>query len=268
VRYGVLSDVHGNRFALQAAIDVLRREGVDAWLCAGDLIGYGAQPNECVETLAELDAICVAGNHELVLLGALSDQYCGRLAKETLAWTRTVLRDDCRSYLAGLPRLRAVRDVVMTHGSLDDPEEYVTEEPRAREQLGQLEREYPQAGMLILGHTHRRWLFGQADGTVTVPEGAAAPLPANDRFLLNPGSVGQSRQRERAPRARFALLDLELRTVYFHSASFDVEACRASLRRQGLPRDCMHLRPGRLAAVRRRSRYLLRQSGRLTGLLP
>jgi predicted phosphodiesterase len=263
VRYGVLSDIHGNLLALRAAIDYLNREGVDEWLCAGDLIGYGPQPNECIETVAELEALCVAGNHELILLEELSEQRCGRLAMETIAWTRTLLREDCRSYLAKLPRVVTAPGLVMTHGSLDDPEEYVTHESQARQQLRQLEQEYPQARMLLLGHTHHAWLYSRTNRTIYPAAGEATPLPAPDRFLLNAGSVGQSRQREPWPQARFAILDLEPAAVRFHSTSYDVEACRTALRKHGLPRDCIHLRPGRVAAVQRRCRYLLRRSRRL-----
>jgi len=259
VRYGVLSDIHGNLTALQAAIDALRRERVDAWLCAGDLVGYGPQPNECIEVIAELDGLCVAGNHELILLGQLSDQRCGRLARETILWTRDVLRADCLAYLSGLPRVVATPSLVMTHGSLDDPEEYVLREPQAEQQLHRLGLGYPQARLLILGHTHSVWMYSEMQKTVR-PSRRAIPLVPSDRLLLNPGSVGQSRQRERVPRARFMVLDLDRWQAQFHSTSYDVEACRAALRREGLPLDCIHRPPGRLAAVRRRGRSLLRQA--------
>ena len=87
MRIGLLSDVHANLFALRAAIDRLRAEGVDTWMCAGDLVGYGPYPNECVETVAELDPTCVAGNHDLMLLEALPVTRAGWLARRTIAQT-------------------------------------------------------------------------------------------------------------------------------------------------------------------------------------
>jgi predicted phosphodiesterase len=260
VRYGVLSDIHGNLFALRAAMKRLRREGLDGWLCAGDLIGYGPYPNECVEVVAELDAHCVAGNHELLLLGRLSEERAGRLARETINWTQGVLREDCRSFLARLPLVATVQDLVMTHGSLVSPEEYVTRDIQAADQLRRLGVEYPQANLLVLGHTHRPWLYSQNRATA-VPTAATGTLLASPgRFLLNPGSVGQSRQIEREPRARFMLLDLERRWVRFYEASYDVAACREALRKYRLPRECIHLRPGLLGAVKRRSRSLLQRT--------
>jgi diadenosine tetraphosphatase ApaH/serine/threonine PP2A family protein phosphatase len=264
VRYGVLADVHGNLFALRAAVRRLRREGLDGWLCAGDLVGYGPHPNECVEVIAELGARCVAGNHELLVLGELPKRRSGHLARETIDWTVGVLREDCRSFLAGLPRVVTVQDLVMTHGSLDSPEEYLTRDVQAAGQLRRLRVEHPHASLLVVGHTHRPWLYGQARGSVTPAASREVPLPAADRFLLNPGSVGQSRQRERQPRARFMLVDLERRWARFYEEAYDVAACREALRRNRLPRDCIHVRPGLLATVERRSRNLLRRSAGLS----
>lgn len=252
MRYGVLSDIHANLFALQSAITTLRREGVDGWLCAGDVIGYGPQPNECVETLAELGASCVAGNHELMILGELPDERAGRLARETNRWTRQALRDDCREYLAGLPRIRVTSEFVMTHGSLDDPEEYVVGEAHADRQLQRLDAEHPGPSLLILGHTHRPWVYSRIKGTVTSSLPGGAPL-SEESFLLNPGSVGQSRQRESPPRARFMLLDLDARRARTYSAPYDVEGCRRLLVARGLPLAGIHVHPGPLATARRRA---------------
>lgn len=265
VRYGILADIHGNYFALSAAIKCLKREGVDAWLCAGDLVGYGPHPNECVETVAELNARCVAGNHELILLGRLSDQRSGRLARHTIAWTRSILRDDCWSFLARLPTVLTAPGLVVAHGSLDNPEEYVVQDGQAAQQLHRLEVEHPTASLLILGHTHRPWIYHQRDGTIrpAVDEAHLAP----GRVLVNPGSVGQSRQRERTPLARFMLLDVERRQARLLSTAYDLAACRQALRQHHLPREAIHLRPGRLATARRRARGLLRRRWRPPSVL-
>ena len=181
MRIGLLSDVHANLFALRTAITRLRAEGVDAWVCAGDLVGYGPHPNECVETIAELEPTCVAGNHELMLLGALPDTRAGWLARRSIGWTREVLRADARSYLSGLPRTAVAggTDVaggmVVAHGSPDDPEEYVRTEGPAAALLGSLSAER----LLVIGHTHRPWLYEAGVGGL-FPSGTAGP----------PGSAG------------------------------------------------------------------------------
>src|SRR3954468_18620422 len=120
MRIGLLSDVHANLFALRSAISRLRAEGVDAWVCAGDLVGYGPHPNECVETIAELGPTCVAGNHELMLLDELPAPRAGPLPRIGIAWTREVVRPDVRAYLAALPRTEGLDALTIAHGSPDD----------------------------------------------------------------------------------------------------------------------------------------------------
>lgn len=259
MRYGLLSDIHGNLFALRAAIDRLTRAGVDEWLCAGDVIGYGPHPNECVQAVAELGARCVVGNHELMLLGEISERRCGPAGRRAMSWTRSVLTDDCHSYLAQLPRVVTAPGLVMTHGALGDPERYIRKEPQAAEQLGRLEAEHPDARLLLLGHTHRPWVFGQLSGTVTPAADGTAALPAPQRFLINPGSIGQSRHAEPEPLARFMLLDTERGQVRSFTSSFDVPAARTALRRAGLPEECIHQRRGVVPTTRRRARGVLRK---------
>lgn len=247
MRYGVLADVHGNLDALRAVLLALERHGVDRYLCAGDLVGYGPYPNECIEALAALPATCVAGNHDLIALGLLSDGRCIELARRSLRWTRQVLGADERAFLAALPRTAtAAGGVVVAHGSLDDPQEYTTTRPQALAQLERIEHR-DGARALVLGHTHRPLAFGRSSGWLRAD--GASSLPPNDAVLLNPGAVGQSR--ELRARARFAVLDLAAREARFFAIRYDVDACRAALRSVGLsPRSC-HLRPSLpLAAVR------------------
>jgi predicted phosphodiesterase len=156
VRYGVLADIHGNLHALRAVLSALGREGVDRYLIAGDLVGYGPHPNECVELVAGLDAVCIAGNHDLIALGRLSDDRCPELARRSLRWTRGVLADDARHFLNSLPlRATAPGGIVMAHGSLDDPQEYTRKPRQAAAQLSRLSQNGWDAHILLLGHTHR-----------------------------------------------------------------------------------------------------------------
>jgi len=95
-RVGVLSDVHANLHALDAALEFLDTQRLDGYLCAGDLVGYGPFPNECVRRVLDLPVTCVAGNHDLIAIGRLSDERCIPRARDSLRWTRSVLDDDAR----------------------------------------------------------------------------------------------------------------------------------------------------------------------------
>src|SRR4051794_8712672 len=138
MRYGVISDVHSNLHALEAVLGALERERVDQIICAGDLVGYGPRPNECVERIASLrrPAGVIAGNHDLMAIGRLPTEGLGPLPKQTIDWTVDVLAQDARSYLETL-RNSEITDhgVVVAHGSLDDPVEYVFDGTAARRQL-------------------------------------------------------------------------------------------------------------------------------------
>ena len=119
VRLLVLSDVHGNAHALRAVLDAAAGERIDRVLCLGDLVGYGPFPNECAATLADLGAVTVVGNHDLIAIGELTDERCGPLARRTGAWTRAALDERTRAHLAALPRTARVGDVLLAHGSID-----------------------------------------------------------------------------------------------------------------------------------------------------
>jgi predicted phosphodiesterase len=250
MRYGLLADVHGNLDALQAVLRALDDRGVDGHLFAGDLVGYGPHPNECVRTMAALGATCVAGNHDLIALGELTDDRCIQLAKDSLRWTREVLGADERAFLEALPRRTgAPGGVVLAHGAIDDPQEYTSTGPQAVTQLTQVE-DRDGASVLVLGHTHRPMAYARRAGWLAANGGTA--LPAGDAVLINPGAVGQSR--ELRARARFAVLDLDARRVEFFAIPFDIGACRAALRRVGLSPRSSHLRPSvPRAAVRGRT---------------
>src|SRR5918994_1024784 len=230
MRYGILADIHGNLDALRTALGALENAGVDRYLVAGDLVGYGPHPNECVELVAGLDAVCVAGNHDLIVLGLLSDERCIRLARDSLRWTRGALGADARDFLAALPpRAEAAGGVVVAHGSLDDPQEYTTRPEQAVPQLASLREQGPEPRVLVLGHTHRPWAYGLRTGTRSLKGPVAL---ADEPFLLNPGAVGQSR--ELRARARCAVLDVDRRSAGFMALPYDVDRCRQALRDAGL----------------------------------
>jgi predicted phosphodiesterase len=242
VRYGVISDIHANLHALQAALRVLAEADVDEYLCAGDLVGYGPLPNECVEVVAELGARCVVGNHDLIAVDRLPDDRCSALAGDSLRWTREALSSASREFLVALPRvLVAPGGVVVSHGSLDDPQEYVRDGAQRTEQLRVLEQRHETARVLVLGHTHRRVAHALQRGTLRRGLDGSVDLHIPDRYLLNPGSVGQSR--ERRARSQFMVLDLEQSRTRFYGVRYDVAGCRRALRERGLAPESPHVKP-------------------------
>ena len=258
MRYGVLSDVHANPYALDPVLDALRRAGVDELLCAGDLVGYGPNPNECVDRVLASGARCVAGNHDLMAIGALPREGSSPLARDSAVWTGERLRDDVRAALGALPtRLELPDGVVVAHGSLDDPRVYVRTPAAADAQLRALDDGHPGAAVLVLGHTHAAWAYERNEGTLPFEEGAGLAWDGSRRLLLNPGSVGQAR--ERVPWARALVVDVERREATFVALRYDVDACRRAPAAAGRPPGSCHLPP--VGGVRRGARKIARLVG-------
>lgn len=255
MRVGLLSDVHANLAALRAVLRRLEDRGVERLLVAGDLVGYGAHPNECVELLASAGAECVAGNHDLFVLDRLPPTRFPPLARRSADLTRAMLSADVRAFLEALPVRLHVERVLMTHGSLDSPEEYVVDRGRAVELLRRLPAEAPGSDTLVLGHTHRQWCVDADRGVLR----ARGRIPLHGTaHLLNPGSVGQSRQRERRPGARFAVYDSSTPSVDFERVDYDVDASRRALRDLRLPDRCLHAPPRAGRRLLRVARRVLR----------
>jgi predicted phosphodiesterase len=245
MRFGVIADVHANLHALDAALDFLSGQEVDAYLCAGDLVGYGPFPNECVRRVRDLPGRCVAGNHDLIVLDRLSDERCVPLAQASLRWTRSVLEPEARGFLAELPTGARERDVALRHGSVVDTQEYVLTEAQAATCLRDIELVAPGTEILILGHTHRPMAVAEHSGWMLRESTGAVSLPLGEAIVLNPGAVGQSRTQD--ARARVAVLDLGARVATFHAVPYDVDACRQALRDRGLPAQSCHVPRSRWA---------------------
>ncbi len=196
--YVVTADIHANLEALTAALDLAGARGGQQILCLGDVVGYRASPNECVRLLHEKKAIAVVGNHDLAAIGQSDLEGFCESARRALRWTRPVLSDDSLAYLRALPLVRWIDEpqIVLVHASLDpqpNAEERLDDEERIRRTFQAMIGQYPQAKVCFFGHTHRRAAYVYRDGKVDAIEQEAFRLEPNARYLINPGSVGMSR---------------------------------------------------------------------------
>jgi diadenosine tetraphosphatase ApaH/serine/threonine PP2A family protein phosphatase len=228
----ILSDVHGNRQALDAVLRAVREAGAAEWWCLGDLVGYGADPVHCLSTCMRLAARCLAGNHDLGASGRLDLDDFAHHAHEALTWTRRTLGAAGMQKLDKLEPVDLEGDVPLYHASPRDPVwEYVVSAAQARASLERLE-----APLTLIGHTHMpaAWRLGPdgaMDGGFAQGEGM---LPLGEgRWLVNPGSVGQPRDGD--PRAAWALLDPEAAVIHFRRTPYDVAAAQNAILAAGLP---------------------------------
>jgi diadenosine tetraphosphatase ApaH/serine/threonine PP2A family protein phosphatase len=230
-RVAVISDVHANWHALEAVLEAIEREQPDELWCLGDLVGYGPRPNPCCAAVERRAAICLAGNHDLGVLGELD---LGEFAGDAVAaarWTRGVLAESSRAYLASV-RPEGERDgVQLFHASPRDPVwDYVLSAEAAAAAF-----ELTEAPLLLVGHSHVPLAISLEDGVLA---GGLAPGGTEGRFdggrwLLNPGSVGQPRDGN--PHAAWLLLDLAEGRASFRRIEYDIGRTQEEIRERGLP---------------------------------
>ncbi len=230
MRVGVISDIHGNLDALDAVLAALGP--VDALWCLGDVVGYGAQPNECIARLREHDAVCIVGNHDLAALGEVSLESFNADAAAAVAWTAAVLTPEARAWLAERTAAAAAGPVLLAHGSPYDPVwEYVTNARVAARSLACFD-----GALGLVGHTHVPSSFIlQPDGQVETEyrvEGDVVPI-GRARLLANPGSVGQPRDED--PRAAYLILDSEAATLTWYRTPYPVEQAQEKILAAQLP---------------------------------
>ena len=246
MKYLVFSDVHGNRFGLEAVLEAAENQ-FDAVLCLGDVVGYGAHPNECCEVVRDLISrfpagTCLMGNHDAAALGIIDTSWFNPVARAAIDWTTEQLSAPNRRWLESLQPTLEREAFQAVHGSLREPlEEYITDSSVAAATL-----EMMSCDLCFYGHTHVAEVWMQREETrgfwartrsgIThgkMPDGGRVSLPANTRVLLNPGSCGQPRDGNR--QARAAIWDDELREVAVFAVDYDWDAARAAIYEAGLP---------------------------------
>ncbi len=231
--YGLVSDIHGNLEALTAVLAEM--EGISQFLCLGDIVGYGADPGECVDRVRELPGlVCVAGNHDLAAIEEY-DQISrfNPFARDAIEWTRNQLSAGQRSYLASLQRREQVEEALLVHGSLPDEMAYITAPHEARQCF-----EAMPGDLTFVGHTHVTEYYRVRD-TTSVPEqvslrsGGRVALESGLRCIVNPGAVGQPRDGNAA--ASFGIWDSTEATVEVRRVGYDVERAQEKMQRVHLP---------------------------------
>jgi predicted phosphodiesterase len=232
VRIAVVSDIHGNRQAFEAVLDSIEATECEEMWCLGDLVGYGADPDACVDLARQHAAVCLAGNHDLGVRGTLPLEEFSRGAALAALWTQETISAETRAYLDGLEPMGEDGHVGLYHASPRDPIwEYVLSPLQAELCLdAQAQR------VCLIGHSHVALSFCRQEGSPTTGETQDAGTElAIDRgeWLINPGSVGQPRDGDR--RAAWIELDLDGWRAIYHRVEYDIEGAAAAIRAARLP---------------------------------
>jgi diadenosine tetraphosphatase ApaH/serine/threonine PP2A family protein phosphatase len=239
MRLALLSDIHSNLPALEAVLADIEGVAVEETWCLGDVVGYGAQPNECAKLVRERCGLCLVGNHDLAALDELDISTFSPAAAAAVRWTRERMTDETRGFLTGLDPADEGREVGLYHASPRDPVwEYVLWPDQAAECIRvQAKR------VSFIGHSHVALFFALADeashpdATVEArgaQAGAGTSLEiGRGRWLINPGSVGQPRDGD--PRAAWLELDTESWQATFHRVAYDIDRAADAIIGTDLP---------------------------------
>ena len=232
MQVAIVSDIHGNRQAFESVLEAVDASDCQEMWCLGDLVGYGADPDICVELAREHAAICLAGNHDLVVTGALPLEMFSRGAALAARWTQETITAQTRSYLEGLQPSRTDEQVGLYHASPRDPVwEYVLSDLQA-----ELCLDAQQHRVCLIGHSHVALSFSRFAGEPASGQtrGTGEELEvAEGEWLINPGSVGQPRDGD--PRAAWLALDLDSWQAVYHRTEYDIDGAAAAIRAARLP---------------------------------
>lgn len=235
--YAIIGDIHGNLEALNAVLDDIRSFRVDRIINLGDTVGYGANPNECINLVRWLDIITVAGNHDQVAAHKQTAEGFNYIAHQAIGWCMRQLTLEHKIYLHELPLALPFDSSSMAfHGSPRDVNAYLIGAQRIKGAFDFMARKFSRINLGFFGHTHQRGLWA-ADQQGMIhqlePQESKIFLFREWRFLVNPGSVGQPR--DGSPQASYVLYNSRERSLTFRQLSYDVTIAQEKILAAGLP---------------------------------
>ena len=230
MRYAIIADIHGNLEALNEVLNVCRQEGVRRIFCAGDVVGYGANPRECLDIIRQRNIVCVAGNHDWAACGKIPTDNFNREAAQAVAWTAKQLQRDELDFLKNLGLVYRNEHFILVHGSLHRPEQfiYLTDVLRAADSFFLMDRP-----VCFIGHTHVPAVMVKDEEETFNDEQRTFNIDTHKKYIVNVGSVGQPRNY--SPTASFCIFDPDLGRLELKAASYDVETAQQKILAAGLP---------------------------------
>lgn len=238
-RIGIIGDIHGNKTALRAVLD--HADECDCWWCVGDVVGYGPDPNQCVEIVTSLGASIVAGNHDLGSVGKISISSFNQDARKACEWTSGILSEQNRTVIeALLKELTPAPGVLLTHGGPIDPVwNYISSRDDAQMNFMSFDQK-----LCFHGHSHVPMVFRVKEGEMreksTADIGYLSPVygepiqvQEDSRYLINVGSVGQPRDND--PRSCYVIYDSDERIFTYNRVDYDIDEVQERMAFVGLP---------------------------------
>jgi len=231
MRVLIISDIHGNLIALETVLADASSDYDTVW-CLGDLVGYGPDPNECVDRIRALPNLtCLVGNHDKAAIGGIDISAFNVDARLAIAWTQRSLTAETRDYLMNLPERTLHGDYTLVHASPRQPVwEYILDRYTAEQNFAYFNTPY-----CVVGHTHMPIMYIKLNGDVMEMRANYDEILAlgRDRIIINPGSVGQPRDSN--PDSAYSILDFETNHWEFRRVPYDIAATQSRMTEAGLP---------------------------------
>lgn len=230
MRYGIFSDVHSNLEALESVFSAFKEESIDTYLCIGDVVGYAADPCECIRMVKGNADVCITGNHDWASVDKFSTDYFNSLALAAIRWTRQRLGKDERVFLESLELAFVNKDLTLVHGTLDDPQEfnYLFDSDDAAKTFAALT-----TPVCFVGHTHVAGVFIKEKENILYGQPSHVTIEDNNSYIVNVGSVGQPRDGN--PDAAYCIYDTAKKEVAIKRVPYDRELVRKKIIEGGLP---------------------------------
>lgn len=232
MRYGIISDIHANLEALTAVIDALQSQRINGYLCCGDIVGYGANPHECIELVKSLNAFCVAGNHDWAAIDRMDMSWFSFSAQKSLEWTKQQLTKDDGDFLRSLELIVKTEDFILVHSGLREAGRfhYVYSINQALDMFSLIDRK-----ICLVGHTHAPTIFKKAASYIDMVGSFEFALEKDCQYIVNVGSVGQPRDYD--PRAAFGIFDSVAKTISIKRVPYDIQKTQEKMTAAGLPQS-------------------------------
>jgi diadenosine tetraphosphatase ApaH/serine/threonine PP2A family protein phosphatase len=231
MRYGIVSDVHGNLEALSVALRHLAEQNVDRYAFLGDAVGYGANPNEVISVLRNLGGVAIMGNHDAAVAGLMDTSGYYTAAQQALTWCQNQVSADNLQWLRSLPYTVREGDVAFCHGSPHLPEQF--DYLFHTDQVEQLVTDgFPLAPVTCIGHSHLALAFSVGEDGVKAIKQPVIACATTHRYIITVGSVGQPRDRD--PRTCCGVFDSQTRMFEYHRLDYDLHTTRKKILDAGL----------------------------------
>ena len=230
MRYVIFGDIHGNLEALEAVMEKMANEKPDQYICIGDLVGYGANPNECMDKVLALNPVLVAGNHDYAAAGMLNVDFFNTYAYKAIEWTKQQLTAEHKEVLQKMKLLQKINNVTVVHATPYNPEmfEYMENNYDA-----QLAFTYLPTSICFVGHSHIPISFTVSRGTISFSIEPYTVVKNNNKVIINIGSVGQPRDEN--PEAAYAVYDVDESMVWIKRVEYDIQKASGKIIKAGLP---------------------------------